>query len=111
MTDLPTCLFIVTVEVDAEIEAEWNRWYDAVHLPDVLACPGVLRGRRYVTAGEATEWDRAERRASTRKVYTTIYELSGPEAVRTPELQAIRGWHHFAPRVTSRSEVFMALAG
>ena len=111
MTEFPTCLFIVTVEVDAEIEADWNRWYDEVHLPDVLACPGVLHGRRYVSSGEATEWQRGERRASARKTYTTVYELSGPEAVRTPELLAIRGWHHFAPHVVSRSEVFLTLAG
>ncbi len=109
MTELPACLFIVTVEVDAEIEAEWNRWYDEVHLPDVLACPGVLRGRRYVSAGDATAWDRSERRSPANRIYTTVYELTGPEAVRTPELQAIRGWHQFAPRVVSRSQVFMSL--
>ena len=43
---LPNCLLIVTAEVDSEVEAEWSRWYDEVHLPDALACPGVLSGRR-----------------------------------------------------------------
>ena len=43
----PGCLLIVTVEVDPAVEAEWNRWYDTVHLPDALRCPGVRRGRRY----------------------------------------------------------------
>ena len=42
MTALPNCLLIVTAEVDASVEADWNRWYDDVHLPDALACPGVL---------------------------------------------------------------------
>ena len=50
MSEFPGCLLIVTAEVDAAIEAEWNRWYDTVHLPDALKCPGVLRGRRYVSA-------------------------------------------------------------
>lgn len=109
MADFPTCLFIVTVEVDPEVEAAWNRWYDEVHLPDALACPGVLRGRRYVSAGDATSMDRGQRGATARKVYTTVYALSGPEALRTPEFQAMRGWHDFAPRVVSRSQVFMAL--
>jgi len=109
MTGFPTCLFIVTVEVDAEIEADWSHWYDAVHLPDALACPGVLRGRRYASAGDATESDRGVSRKATRKVYTTVYELSGPEALETPAFQAMRGWYQFAPRVVSRSQVFMAL--
>src|SRR5882672_8888743 len=51
MTTLPNCLMIVTAEVDASVEADWNRWYDDVHLPDALACPGVRAGRRYVSSG------------------------------------------------------------
>ncbi len=109
MTDFPTCLFIVTVEVDAEIEADWNHWYDTVHLPDALACPGVLRGRRYVSAGDGSELDRGAGRKVARKIYTTVYELSGPEALQTPAFQAMRGWYQFAPRVVSRSQVFTAV--
>ena len=48
---------VVTVEVDASVEAEWNRWYDAVHVPDVLACPGVVSGRRYLASGDISESD------------------------------------------------------
>src|SRR5262249_32428729 len=55
MSEFPECLLIVTAEVDAAVEAEWNRWYDTVHLPDALRCPGVQRGRRYVSSGEITE--------------------------------------------------------
>jgi hypothetical protein len=109
MADFPACLFIVTVEVDAAIEADWNRWYDEVHLPDALACPGVLRGRRYRSAGDGTEIARGEGRSLSQRTYVTVYELSGPEALRTPEFQAMRGWHQFTPGVTSRSQVFLAL--
>ena len=28
MAEFPECLLIVTAEVDAAVEAEWNRWYD-----------------------------------------------------------------------------------
>lgn len=28
-------------------EAEYNRWYDEVHLPEVTAIPGILSGRRF----------------------------------------------------------------
>ena len=55
MFDFPRCLLIVTAEVDHEVEAEWNRWYDTVHLPDALKGPGVLRGRRYVSVGDISE--------------------------------------------------------
>src|SRR2546428_556584 len=37
MTTLPNCLLIVTAEVDAAVEADWNRWHapwmPSVHYP------------------------------------------------------------------------------
>ena len=62
MSPLPNCLLVVTAEVDAEVEADWSRWYDEVHLPDALACPGVLAGRRYASVGEISESDRGQGR-------------------------------------------------
>lgn len=99
------CLLIVTAEVDAEVEADWNRWYDEVHLPDALACPGVLSGHRYVTARPLAESDRGERRRRDVRLYTTVYELASPEAVDTPEFAAMRGWAEFSPRVRSETRV------
>ena len=55
MAEFPECLLIVTVEVDSAAEAEWNRWYDTVHLPDALRCRGPRHGRRYVSSGEVSE--------------------------------------------------------
>ena len=52
MNKLPNCLMVVTAEVDPEVEADWNRWYDEVHLPDALMnrrhrhCSDRLRGLR-----------------------------------------------------------------
>jgi hypothetical protein len=31
-------------------EAEFNEWYDTVHLPDMLKIPGVVSGERFVNA-------------------------------------------------------------
>ena len=56
------------------MEAEWNRWYDTVHLPDALKCPGVLRGRRYVSTGDISETLAGKTERTARRVYTTIYE-------------------------------------
>lgn len=32
---------------DAAREAEFNKWYDQTHLPDVLETPGFVRATRY----------------------------------------------------------------
>ena len=65
---LPGCLLIVTVEVDPAVEAEWNRWYDTVHLPDALRCPGVRRGRRYVSTGDVSETAHGKTEKSARRI-------------------------------------------
>jgi hypothetical protein len=107
MSDFPECLLIVTVEIDPAVEDEWNRWYDTVHLPDALKCPGVRRGRRYVSVGEVSESIGGTTGKSSRRIYTTIYELDDPGAVATAEFQAMRGWYHFAPHVRSRTQVIV----
>ena len=109
MSKLPNCLLVVTAEVDAEVEAEWNCWYDEVHLPDALACPGVLSGRRYLASGEISESDRGKGRRSAARLYTTVYELDSPAAVATKEFAAMRGWAKFAPHVRSQTRVVLAL--
>jgi hypothetical protein len=103
MSEFPTCLLIVTAEVDPAVEAEWNRWYDTVHLPDALRCPGVRRGRRYVSSGQISETAGGTTERTAKRIYTTIYELDSPAATTTPEFQAMRGWYQFAPHVRSRT--------
>jgi hypothetical protein len=109
MTEFPQCLLIVTVEVDAAVEAEWNRWYDTVHLPDALKCPGVRRGRRYVSSGEISETVGGKTEKTAKRIYTTIYELDSPAATSTPEFQAMRGWYQFAPHVRSRTQTVVSV--
>ena len=107
MFAFPECLLIVTAEVDPAVEDEWNRWYDTVHLPDALKCPGVRRGRRYVSSGEISETVDGKTEKSARRIYTTVYELDHPGATATSEFQAMRGWYHFAPHVRSRTQVIV----
>jgi hypothetical protein len=47
-------------------EAEYNDWYDNVHLPEFLTLPGVVSGRRYKVL-PATDG---------KPVYTAIYQLT-----------------------------------
>jgi hypothetical protein len=103
MTEFPKCLLIVTAEIDPAVEADWNRWYDTVHLPDALRCPGVRHGRRYVSSGQISETAAGKTERSERRIYTTIYELDGPDVTTTPEFQAMRGWYQFAPHIRSRT--------
>jgi hypothetical protein len=37
---IATHLFIVNASVPPEIEDDWNRWYNEVHLPEIGDCPG-----------------------------------------------------------------------
>lgn len=103
------CLLIVTAEVDSAVEAEWNRWYDEVHLPDALACPGVLGGRRFVSSGPIVDVERGQRRSTAKTLYTTVYRLASPAAVATPEFTAMRGWDRFTPHVVSQTRVVVAV--
>ena len=111
MINLPACTHVVIAEIDASIEDEWNKWYDEVHLPEALACPGVLAGRRYRAANPASWTDHGAKPTCTHLTYLTLYELAGAEALDTPEFQQMRGWYQFAPHIKSRSYVFVAREG
>ena len=49
---------IVTVRIDVavEMEEELNRWYDQEHLPNLLAVPGVLSGKRAINTGDGIKY-------------------------------------------------------
>lgn len=96
-------LLIVDVDhVDRELEDEWNRWYDEVHLPEVAACPGFRVAARYVS--EPSRWEPGGH-------HVTVYELDGPEAVETREFLAARGWGPFAGSVRAQVRVVRRRAG
>ncbi len=42
-----TGLMMVWMDVPAEKEEEFNRWYNEEHLPELMAIPGVLNAARY----------------------------------------------------------------
>jgi hypothetical protein len=53
----------------ADADAEYNRWYNDVHLPDVLRIPGIVRARRYRLA------DQQHIETDLPWKYLAIYEL------------------------------------
>jgi len=64
-------LLVATMNVDAAAEAEFNEWYNAEHLPQLAAVPGVLCARRFRRSDEASE-----------RKYLALYHLAGPEVTR-----------------------------
>ena len=55
----------IWMELDPAGEQDFNAWYPRQHLPERLAVPGFLRGRRYEAVGAAPP-------------YFTLYELADP---------------------------------
>ena len=67
-------LFLVWCEVPAEIEEDFNKWYNEEHLAELVAIPGVLNAARYEAVSGGPQ-------------YLAAYELSEPEVRDTPEYQ------------------------
>ena len=44
---MPPVLFMVKMKIPKAIEAEFDKFYEEVHIPDVLAYPGAVSFRRY----------------------------------------------------------------
>jgi hypothetical protein len=59
-------LQIGRMDVPAEIDAEFNTWYNTIYVPNYEKVPGVIRGRRY-------------RAVSGTPTYLTLYEFEHPK--------------------------------
>jgi hypothetical protein len=55
-------------------EDEFNRWYDDVHLPEVLAVPGFVAGQRYALTGLG---------APDQRRYLCVYEIKTDDLAAT----------------------------
>ncbi len=88
---------MVDVEVDGCDVGEFNEWYEKVHVPEVLACPGFLSARR----GRSNDG---------RQRFLAVYELEGAWAMETDELASVRGWKQFEPFVEARTGLFGPLS-
>jgi antibiotic biosynthesis monooxygenase (ABM) superfamily enzyme len=94
MSDLGNWLLLVDATVEPQVEEEWNRWYDEIHLPEITACPGFRWSARYVSdTGGARR-------------YVSIYGVDSPDTLQTPEFRARRGWAQFAPNVDAATRLF-----
>src|SRR5215813_8023409 len=60
------------MSVPAEVEAEWNGWYNGEYIPGYRKVPGVIYARRY-RVHEGTSR------------YTTVYEFTGTAVPESAE--------------------------
>jgi hypothetical protein len=110
MSELPTHVLVVETTVDASRDAEFNDWYDHVHLPDLKNVPGVLAARRYSTDGTLT-LDRDEVNQQAARRYLTLYDLESPAVFESAEFRAVPGFGELGKHVTAVVSVFGALDG
>ena len=84
-------LMEIRVNIAPEKEDEFNRWYNTVHVPEILAVPGFISGRRF-------------RRISGDKIkYMAIYEIESLDALKSDEYTKARGWYEFEPYIIDQS--------
>ena len=69
---MPTGMFLALSNAMSEdVEAEFNTWYDEVHVPQVLNIPGVASCRRFrLAADQVMPTDPA-----TTRQYLALYEV------------------------------------
>lgn len=83
-------LLVISVDIDPSHDREFNQWYEQVHLPEIVACPGILSGRRMVSPD-----------GDQRPRYITIYEVEHRDVLESPEVRAVAGWGPFADEVSN----------
>jgi hypothetical protein len=88
-------IHIVRVDIDPAFEAAFDRWYDEIHLPAILACPGWLSGKRFVAIDDGPR-------------YAAMYTIAGDWAYETPEFLAIKGFGEFSPHVRNFQRLRLA---
>jgi len=63
---------IVWNDIAPQGREQFYRWHDKEHIPERLAVPGFLRGRRYAKRGHSPEW-------------LTFYEGADLDVLTSPE--------------------------
>ncbi len=70
-------LILVLSNPAAGKEREFNEWYDAVHLPEVVAMPGIVSGQRYEVHERKPDPAAGVVPPPPTHRYLTVYEVDG----------------------------------
>ena len=110
MSELPGHVLVVELTVDADKEAEFNDWYDNLHLPALKGVPGVRAARRYATEATMTlDRDNVGQQAARR--YLTLYDLESPAVFESDAFRSVPGFGELGKHVTAVVSIFGALDG
>jgi hypothetical protein len=91
-------LLLVTMEPPADLEGEFNDWYDTEHFPQRRALPGFESASRWVCLEGWPRW-------------LALYDLASPSALETDAYRAVSGpnstpWsRRILPRTVGRMRV------
>jgi hypothetical protein len=81
---------VVQTNIPAELEAEFNRLYDAEHVPSFSQVPGCHKITRYRL--EESEAPRMQK-------YLTIYEVDSPAVVESETWRKARGYGQWMTKI------------
>jgi hypothetical protein len=65
---------LVFTNCPADKEAEFNTWYDTIHVPDIIATEGFTAGRRYKLSGPGPKMQTRDGSTAVAQ-YLAIYEM------------------------------------
>lgn len=88
-------LLVVTVDIDPSLDEEFGKWYDEVHLPDILSCDGFTAAWRM----RSPDTDQSPR-------YVSCYQISDKSVLESAEVAAVRGWGPFESSVSNYKRLF-----
>jgi antibiotic biosynthesis monooxygenase (ABM) superfamily enzyme len=63
-------VYIVKTDIPADIEVDFNDWYDKEHVPALASVPGCLRARRFLAVDGQPK-------------YMAVYDLENPEGIKS----------------------------
>jgi hypothetical protein len=69
---------------DPQRRDDWQIWYDTIHVPAMLAVPGVRSVTRYAELGSSSS-------------FLAMWEIDGPAVLESEEYAAVRGFGPWAP--------------
>lgn len=73
-------MLVKTQNLDPAREAEFNRWYDDIDVPDVLEVPGYERARR---GARIASYRPSSRQTDAGETYVAVYDIRSPDIDKT----------------------------
>ena len=85
----PKAFLVTAMNIEAEHEDEFNRWYSQDHMPSLLRCPGFIRGRRLSASPMILPQGVTMTTARFGRRYVMLYDLESIDALDTIEYKTI----------------------